>query len=460
MARETHDVIVVGGGISGLATAYYLLKRLPSLSLLLVEASPKLGGTMQTRYVNGFIIEEGPNGFLDNKPHTLELVRDLGIEDELYPSSPVSNKRYIYTRGKLRPVPLSPVAFFLSSLLTPWEKMRLLMEYFVKPAPPDADETLAQFAVRRLGKGVLETLLDPMVAGVYAGNPDRVSLKSTFPTIHQLEQRYGGLIRGFLALKREGNLKGGPGGPGGRLTSFKGGVGQLIKALGKRLEDRVLTDAKALEVRREGGLYVVETLRGTFEAKALVLASPAYEAGRMLMSLAPSLSQELLAIPYAPISVVALAYRDIDTLRFPPRGFGFLVPRREGLSVLGVLWDSSVFPNRAPKGKVLMRAMVGGDRNPSLALESPERLVEMVRRDLLCTMGISASPEFIQIFQYEKGIPQYVVGHSARIQRIDRELEKLPGLFLNCNAYRGIGLNDCVANSIAVGEKVEAFLNP
>jgi oxygen-dependent protoporphyrinogen oxidase len=458
MAEKIYDVVVVGGGISGLVTAYYLLKRLHSLSLLLVEASPRLGGTMQTRHVEGFIIEEGPNGFLDNKPHTLNLVKDLGIEGELYPSSPVTNKRFIYTRGRLRPVPLSPLAFFLSPLLSPWGKIRLLMEYFVKPAPPDADETLAQFAIRRLGRGALETLLDPMVAGVYAGNPDKVSLKSTFPTIHQLEQKYGGLIRGFLALKREGNIQGGPGGPGGRLTSFKEGVGQLIKALGEILGDRVLTGVRALEVRREKGLYAVETPQGTLGTRALVLANPAYEAGKMLMALAPSLSRDLAAIPYAPVSVVALVHRDTDTLRFPPRGFGFLVPRREGLSILGVLWDSSIFPNRAPEGKVLMRAMVGGDRQPSLALESPERLVEMVCKDLLHTMSISASPELIQVFQHDKGIPQYAVGHSARIQRIEREMEKLPGLFLNSNAYRGIGLNDCVANSIAISEKVGAFL--
>ncbi len=458
VAERSYDVIVVGGGISGLTTAYYLLKRLPSLSLLLVESSPKLGGTMQTRHVEGFIIEEGPNGFLDNKPYTLELVKYLGMEGELYPSSPVTDKRFIYTKGRLRPIPLSPFAFFWSSLLSPWGKVRLLMEYFVKPVSPDVDETLTQFATRRLGRETLETLLDPMVAGVYAGNPDKVSLKSTFPTIHQLEQRHGGLIKGLLALKREGKAQGGPGGPGGRLTSFKGGVGQLVEALGEELGSRVVTGVRALEVGREKGLYAVETPQGTLRARALVLANPAYEAGKMLMTLAPPLSQDLTAIPYAPISVVALVYKETDTLRFPPRGFGFLVPRRERLSILGVLWDSSIFPNRAPKGKALMRAMVGGDRQPSLALEHPGKLVEMVCKDLLHTMGISASPELVQVFSHEKGIPQYVVGHSARIQRIEREAEKLPGLFLNSNAYKGIGLNDCVANSKIIAEKVGVFL--
>jgi len=454
---KEYQVIVVGGGISGLATAHYLLKEGLD-SLLLLEAAPHLGGKMRTRYVEGYIIEEGPNGFLDNKPHTLELVKELGLEGELYPASQETDKRYLFLRGRLKPIPLSPPAFFLSPILSPWGKMRLAMEYFVKPAPPSADETLTQFATRRLGKEALETLLDPMVAGVYAGNPDRVSLKSTFPTIYQLEQKYGGLIKGMLALKREGKAGGGPAGPGGRLTSFKKGVSQLIEALAEELGERTRTQAQVTSVRKEGDHYTLETTIGPVKTRALVLATPAYGAANILATTAPALAQELSQIPYAPISVAALAYREEDTLRFPPRGFGFLVPRKAKLSILGCLWDSSIFPNRAPAGKVLLRAMVGGDRQPHLALESPEKLVEMVRKDLAITMGISAPPLLIQIFQHEKGIPQYVVGHSARLERIEGYLKELPGLFLNSNAYRGIGLNDCVANSLVTAQNAREFL--
>ncbi len=452
-----YDVVIVGGGISGLATAHYLLQE-GIHSLLLLESAPHLGGKMRTRYVNEYIIEEGPNGFLDNKPHTLELVKELNLEGELYPASPLTSKRYIFVKGRLKPIPLSPPAFFLSPILSPWGKARLVMEYFVKPAPPDADETLTQFAVRRLGREALETLLDPMVAGVYAGNPDRVSLKSTFPTIHQLEQRYGGLIKGMLALKKEGKAKGGPAGPGGKLTSFKKGVSQLIEALGEELGEKASTQAQVVSVRRQKGRYILETTQGPIKTKALVLATPAYGAANILATEAPALARELAEIPYAPISVVALAYREEDTHRFPPRGFGFLVPRKAGLSILGCLWDSSIFPNRAPQGKVLMRAMVGGDRQPQLAMESPEKLVEMVRKDLAITMGISAPPILVQVFQHEKGIPQYVVGHSARLERIEGYLKELPGLFLNSNAYRGIGLNDCVSNSRETAQKVKEFL--
>jgi len=458
MNGREYQVVVVGGGISGLAAAHYILKRGIS-SLLLLEAAQHLGGKMITRHAEEFIIEEGPNGFLDNKPHTLELVKEIGLSDELYPSSSETSKRYIFTRGRLRSVPLSPPAFFFSSMISPWGKARMLMEFFVRPSPSDIDESLSQFATRRLGKEVLETLLDPMVAGVYAGNPDKVSFKSTFPTIYQLEQRYGSLIKGLLSLKREGKAHGGPAGPGGRLTSFRRGVSQLIYSLSKELGEKAVSKTQVISARREGKHYLLETTRGTVRTRSLVLATPAYGAGNILASMASSLAEELFRIPYAPISVVALAYKEEDTLRFPPKGFGFLVPRKVGLSILGCLWDSSIFPNRAPQGKVLLRVMLGGDRQPELALKSPDKLLEMAQKDLAFIMSITAEPLLVQVFQHEKGIPQYVVGHNARLERIEDHLKALPGLFLSSNAYRGIGLNDCVANSQETAKKVQEFLS-
>ncbi len=457
MIKGPFQTVIVGGGISGLATAHYLLKA-GVTPLLLLEAAPYIGGKMRTRYLEGFIIEEGPNGFLDNKPHTLKMVEELGLDGELCPASPQSEKRYIFARRRLRPIPLSLPGFFLSPLLSPWGKARLMTEYFVKPAPPEADESLTQFATRRIGREALEALLDPMVAGVYAGNPDRVSLKSTFPTIYELEQRYGGLIKGMLALRREGRAQGGPSGPGGRLTSFRKGVSQLIEALGREIGERLVTRAQVISILKEEKGYLLETTVGAIRTRSLVLSTPAYGAGNILTSIAPELARELLKIPYAPISVVALVYKKEDTMRFPPNGFGFLVPRKAGLSILGCLWDSSIFPNRAPEGKVLLRVMIGGDRQPALAMESPEKLVGIARKDLALTMRISASPLLVQVFQHEKGIPQYVVGHSTRLKEIEKHLKGLPGLFLNSNAYRGIGLNDCVANSIETSNRVSEFL--
>ncbi len=447
---EVLDLLVVGGGISGLAVAYFVSVKRPDWKLLVCEGAPVVGGTMQTTMQDGFIVEHGPNGFLTNKPHTLELCDMLGVKDQLLPSSPETRRRFIYTRGRLREIPLNPARFLLASgILSPLGKLRLLAEVLVPPLREERDESLTQFAERRLGREALERLLDPMVAGVYAGNPDRVSLKSTFPTIHALEKEYGGLIRGMIALqrqrRREGRPAGGPTGPGGELTSFKEGVHFLPQQLSRALGERVVTSCPVEQIERKDGRFVVTTNSKTIHAKRVVIASPSYAAAEMVKSLSPHLREELSQIPYAPMGVVALGYRkrDVGT----PQGFGLLVPRGEGLSILGVLWDSSIFTNRASDQMVLLRVMIGGDRQPDLALLPEDELLSVARDGLRVTMGLEAEPVFTRVFQYPRAIPQYVVGHGERLGRIEGILQTIPGLFLGGNSYRGIGLNDCVKNA-------------
>ena len=451
------DVLIVGAGISGLAVAYFVNKDCPHLKLLVCEKAPQVGGTMQTSHLEGFIVEHGPNGFLTNKPHTLELCRELGIEEQLMPSSDETRRRFIYTGGRLREIPLNPLRFFLASgILSPLGKLRLLGELFVPPRRDGVDESLSEFATRRLGREALERLLDPMVAGVYAGNPDQVSLRSTFPTIHQLEQEHGGLIKGMIALqrkrRREGRSVGGPAGPGGELTSFKEGVAFLPKKLAETLRGGVWTDCPIKALERDQGGFVAHTPRGKIGARKVVVASPAYAAAEVVKELNPPLAEVLSSIPYAPMAVVALGYRESEVGK--PNGFGLLVPRGEGLSILGVLWDSSIFPNRAPEGLVLLRVMIGGARQPDLALLPREELICLAREGLRATMGIDAEPIFTKVFQYPKAIPQYVVGHGERLRRIEELLAETPHLFLAGNAYRGIGLNDCVKSAQEVAEEV------
>ncbi len=452
------DLLVVGAGISGLTTAYFVGKERPQWKVVVCEGAPVVGGTMQTSYHEGFIVEHGPNGFLTNKPHTLELCRELGIEDQLLPSSDETRRRFIYTGGKLREIPLNPVKFlFASNILSPWGKLRMLGEFFMPPLKREVDESLSIFAIRRLGREVLERLLDPMVAGVYAGNPDQVSLKSTFPTIHNLEREYGGLIRGMIALKRErkreGRRTGGPAGPSGELTSFKSGVGFLPKEISKRLKNNVLTGCPVESIQKEKNGFMVLTSKGKrFEARKVLIAAPAYAAAAMVRGLSPSLADELGAIPYAPMGVVALGYSKAEVGR--PEGFGLLVPRGERLPILGVLWDSSIFPNRAPEEKVLLRVMIGGARQPELAMKEDNELMELAKEGVRITMGIEADPLFTEVFRYPKAIPQYVVGHQKRLERIEEILKQLRGLFLGGNAYRGIGLNDCVKNAKEVAHSI------
>jgi oxygen-dependent protoporphyrinogen oxidase len=464
-------IVIVGAGISGLCTAHYLVKTLSAAGreaeIILFEAEGIPGGKMRTVREGGFNLEWGPNGFLTNKPYSLELVKELGIEGRLARSSDLARKRFIYSGGRLHRLPETPQAFFASDLLSLRGRFRILWEPFAPPPPRGVDESLGDFARRRLGPEALEKLLDPMVTGIFAGDPDRMSLRSCFPLIHDLERKYGGLVKGMISLQRErrrtGEKRGMSAGPGGVLMSFDAGVQTLTDVLADRLSEGLHTGVAVENVRRRDGKFLLSLVensqRGEIDTDALVLATPAYAAASALTGLDPEISEALNAIPYSPISVVALGYEQA-TLGNPLDGFGFLVPRLEKRKILGALWDSSVFPNRAPAGKALIRAMVGGVRNPELAALPPGRLVDLAREELAVTMGVTAAPALARAFLHDKGIPQYLVGHGKVLERVEGRLAFFPGLYLNSNAYRGIALNDCVLQSRLTAERIAKELYP
>jgi oxygen-dependent protoporphyrinogen oxidase len=464
-------IAIVGAGISGLCTAHYLVKILSAAGreaeILIFEAEKIAGGKMRTIREDGFAMEWGPNGFLTNKPHSLELVKDLEIENRLARSSDLARKRFIYSGGKLHRLPETPQAFFTSDLLSVRGRLRIMGEPFASPPPGDKDESLGDFARRRLGPEALEKLLDPMVTGIFAGDPDRMSLKSCFPLIHDLEKKYGGLIKGMLSLRKQrrkaGEKREMSAGPGGVLMSFDTGVQALVDVLSDRLSEGLHAGVSVDGVKRRDNGFLLSLSergqRGEVDADALVLSIPAFSAAGALGALDPSLAEALSSIPYSPISVVALGYEQAG-LGNPLDGFGFLIPRGEKRKILGALWDSSVFPNRAPRGKALIRAMVGGVRNPELAALPAEELVALTRSELSATMGIKASPALSRAFFHEKGIPQYLVGHGRILERIDSRLSAFPGLYLNSNAYRGIALNDCVLQSRLTAERIARELYP
>ncbi len=462
-------IVIVGAGISGLCTAHYLVKTLSAscreAEIIIFEAEKVPGGKMRTIREDGFNLEWGPNGFLTNKPYSLELVKELGIEDRLARSSDQARKRFIYSGGRLHRLPETPQAFFSSNLLSLRGRLRILGEPFAKDPPRGVDESLGDFARRRLGGEALEKLLDPMVTGIYAGDPDRMSLRACFPLIYDLERKYGGLVKGMISLKRErgkaGDKREMSAGPGGVLMSFDEGVQTLSDTLASLLADGLHTNVAVESVRQRDGRFLLslveQGMRGEIDADALVLAIPAYAASAALGSIDPQISDALTAIPYSPVSVVALGY-DQATLGNPLDGFGFLIPRLEKRRILGALWDSSVFPNRAPAGKALIRAMVGGVRNPELAALPAGDLVALAREELAATMGVTAAPALARAFFHEKGIPQYLVGHGKLLERIDGRLAAFPGLYLNSNAYRGIALNDCVLQSRLTAERIAGEL--
>lgn len=441
-------IAVIGGGISGLSTAFYLKRG--GADVTVFEKEERVGGKMKTVREDGYIIETGPNGFLDGKPYTLKLVRALRIEERLYRSSDKARKRFIYTDGRLVRIPENPIAFLASYLLSWKGKLRLIGEFLVPPKKDNLDETLSSFAKRRIGEEALEKLLDPMVAGIFAGDPDKMSLKATFPAIYRLEKRYGGLIKGLIAkmkeAKKSGKKASGPAGPGGVLTSFIGGVSDLVEALERELRDslKIGVEVLSLEETSNGWKITYSDGEKTYEEvfDAVVLSTPSYVSAELLKNVDPEISSLLSQIEYSPISVVALGFEkrglghDLD-------GFGFLVPRRERRKVLGVLWDSSVFPNRAPKGKVLLRVMIGGARQPELALLPEDELVKIALKELKRIMKIRHYPEKVKVFKHERGIPHYTLGHAERVERIFQLAKKHRGLYFCNNAYTGVGVNDC-----------------
>jgi oxygen-dependent protoporphyrinogen oxidase len=459
-------IAVVGAGISGLCTAHYLVRELSAAKrdaeILILEAGDAPGGKMRTIRQDGFNLEWGPNGFLTNKPHSLELVKELGAEGRLAVSSDLARKRFIFSGGTLHRLPESPPAFLKSKLMTTGGKLRIFLEPFVgRPKRASDDESLADFARRRLGSEALEKLLDPMVTGIFCGDPEKMSLKSCFPTIHEMEARYGSLVKAMLAKRKEKRAEGVKqemsAGPGGVLTSFDDGVQVLVDLLAGELAAGLHTGVAVDRIDREEGRYRLSVTedgkRDEILADAVVVSTPAYAASAMLCPLDAALADALAAIPYAPISVVALGY-DRATLGNPLDGFGFLIPRKERRKILGALWDSSVFPNRAPQGKALIRAMVGGVRAPSLAAAPAAELVEATRKELREIMGIAAEPVLERVFFHEKGIPQYFVGHGRLLEKMEAALAILPGLYLNSNAYRGVSLNDCVLQSRLAAERL------
>ncbi len=451
--------VIIGGGISGLATAWLLRAKAEAAGkerhITLLEKEEQPGGKIRSIKVDGYTCEWGPNGFLDSKPQTLDLCRALGVESNLHRSNDNARKRFIYSGGELHQLPDGGPAFFKSHLISWPGKLRLALEPtpFISSAPVGVDETLGDFGRRRLGGEALDKLIAPMVSGIFAGDPETMSLESCFPRIAELEREYGGLIRAMIMLGKkkkkdiaEGKVVSSAAGPGGVLTSFREGIQYLSDALVTSLCGIVQAGTTVASVQRvAGGLFQVACSDGTcFDADQVIMASPAFAAAEMLTSLDNDIAAVLRQIPYASMTVVCFGYRREQISRSLD-GFGYLIPKKEGRNTLGTLWDSSMFENRAAENNVLLRSMMGGACFPQYVNLSDDEVITRVRQDLQMTMGIDSAPEFVRIFRHPQAIPQYTVGHGARLQKLTELLKAHPGLILTGNSYRGIGLNDCVA---------------
>lgn len=455
---ENKDVIIIGGGISGLTALHYIKQDKPNLSVALFEADQRLGGTIGTDKVNGYSFDWGPNGFLDREPQTLKLCDEIGLTESLERANENAENRYILRKGQLRTVPMSPPKFLMSDILPFFGKLRVMMEPFAPKRPEGIDESIYDFVKRRIGRSAADYLVQPMVSGVYGGVAQKMSLKSCFPIMREMEDEYGGLFKAMIAkakaAKKAGKKSGGPSGPGGWLTSFEGGLYKIIEQFQKLYQNDIYSGHAVKSILKTETGFTVDFDNGqSVSVNNVIIATPANNAAEITSSLSKELSDNLAKIKYAPISVVCSGY-DRTQIENPLDGFGFLVPAKEQRHILGSIWTSSIFKERAPENKVQFRTMIGGDGNHQSMSLSDGELLEQVNEDLRDLLGIKGEPEQVEIYRWQYGIPQYHIGHSEVLAKIEAELGKIGGIHITGNAYYGIGLNDCVKTSYKVAQSL------
>jgi protoporphyrinogen/coproporphyrinogen III oxidase len=454
MANPT-NTIVIGGGISGLACAFRLQQL--GIDVTLLEASQRAGGVIATEEKHGFLFESGPQSFLATEG-LLGLIRDTGIEKDLVTAN-ARAPRFVMHRGMLQQAPMGPVPMLTTSLLGLGTKLRLIAEPFGRSRPPEAEESVADFVRRKFGNEILDYLVAPFVSGVYAGDPETLSWKSAFPAAHAWEVEHGSLVRGAFR-KRSVEAK-----PRPPLCSFRRGMSTLTQGLAERFGSSLHTVTRVeslVTAKREGApVYDLNVShQGTAEqmtARAVIVAAPAYTAAQILRGILPDAAKCLSGIAYAPVAVVAEAYRR-EQIGHPLRGFGFLVPRIEHLRTLGTVWNSSLFPGRGPDGTVVLTSFAGGATDPHIIEKESKEIAEIVDGEIGRVLLISGPPAEQSVWRWERALPQYNLGHAQRTAAIAQELARAPGLFLAGNYLEGPSIGDCVTQGFKTAEAARDYL--
>jgi protoporphyrinogen/coproporphyrinogen III oxidase len=445
-------IAIIGGGISGLAAAFALEERRAAgadVEYVLYESSPRLGGVLRTEHVDGCIVETGPDSFLTEKPWATDLCRELGLGDQLIGSNDSARKTYILTHGRLVEMPdglmfMVPTKI-LPTVLSPlfsWKtKLRMAKEWF-HPRNYGPDESVASFVERHYGSEVVDRLVDPLLSGIYGGEAANLSLRAVLPRFHDMEDSHGSLGRAMLAARKK--MPHAPKKPAPPLfTSLKNGMQHLADTLISRLAGTLLTSASVITIQPEAGGWLVSAGMQSDQFDSVILALPAPAAAQVLRMASPELSAELAAIPYTSSITVGLGYGP-DVRQSLPPGFGFLVPRSEGKRLLAATFVHNKFPHRAPEDRALLRCFFAGSNAENVWQLSDDEIVGIVRTELQQVLGLRATPLFAHVYKWKSAMPQYAVGHLDRLAHIDRLLQQLPGLALAGNAYRGIGVPDCV----------------
>lgn len=443
-------VLVVGGGISGLVCAYALRKT--GIDAEIIEASPRPGGVIESITREGFLLELGPQSFAGTEA-LRQLCDELGVTNQLLQALPRA-PRHVLVNGALQPVPLNPPAFFMSPLIGVATKWALVRDAFGRSVPPEPDESVAAFVRRKFSAQLLDRLVGPFVSGIYAGDPERLSLRSAFPQLFEAEKASGSIIRGMLRLAKARK------GPRQRptLLTFREGNETLVRTLSNKLGTALRTQRTVIDISvRNDSTFDVSVENGvqreSLSTNTLIFATPTDVTGKLLGHLESDFASLLTPIEYASIAVVSLGYHKSD-VGHSLEGFGFLVARSAGLRVLGSVWNSSLFPGRAPGGYALLTSFAGGATDPAATSLKPEEVANLVHREISPLLSIKGAPVFSNVTIWPRALPQYNLGHADRLARIEQLRARFPGIWLVGNYLRGPAIGSCVDQALAVAEEV------
>ncbi len=454
-AQTAYPVLVIGGGISGLACAYRLQQA--GIPVRALEAGSRPGGVIATKEKDGFRFELGPQSFLSTEP-LVGLIDALGLKDQLLRANPRA-PRYILVGGRLMPAPLAPPSLLTTPLFSAGTKWRLLTEILRHSQPPSDDESIAAFVRRKFGDELLSRFVAPFVSGVYAGDPERLSLRAAFPKLHEFEAKYGSVLRGAMKSRPA------KGTPRAGLCSFRDGMETLPRAIAARLGNSLLLETSVAGLRhgKANGKPWFEVditrhnHRETLAASAVVIATPANIASQILLGLSDKFAPLFSRIEYAPVAVVSACYRR-EQMQQPPDGFGFLVPRDEKLRVLGTVFNSALFAGRAPEGMVCFTSFAGGATDPKFCELSDDEIRETICAEVARVLGITGKPVATNLHRYARALPQYNLGHTQIVKSLEALTAAMPGLFLAGNYLSGPSIGACVEQADRTAEAVRVYL--
>ena len=451
------SVAIIGAGITGLTAAFYLKRK--GVPVTVYEAGGRAGGVIQSARQNGFLAESGPNTILEMSPKISELIRDLNLESRRVYPCPDAKNRYVVRDKKPVAMPSSQPEFLTTKLFSARAKFALAREPFVPPRRDGVEESVAEFVLRRLSQEFLDRAIDPLVAGIYAGDPHKLSVQHAFPRLKALEDKYGSLIKGQFAGARERKKTGEISRDRARKVSFDEGLEVLPAALAAQLGDSLKLNTPVTRLIAEaGGGWRVVTPAGETEHSQVVYCGTAYKlADLKIESPVPIELPVFDEIRHPPVASVVLGFRRKDVAH-ACAGFGMLIPRVEDFQILGTIFSSALFPNRAPAEHVLLTSYVGGERQPELTLLPPEKLVELVCADLRTLLGVKSRPVFQNVALYPKAIPQYNVGYGKFKTLLDEMESQAPGLFFAGHFRDGVSLGDSIVSGCAAVERVSGFL--